>query len=136
MTQQEFEDSNQGAQESVSSDSDSGTEKKPRRFGRGAYNKGRGKFRPRPERNAENAEGATDTENGPPQLDADGNPVDTGSERPHGPRHHRGKPHQPAKEAPISEESQALFASVVSGEFDAALEAPEAEPEEIGRAHV
>ena len=129
MTQQEFEDSNQEAQESVSSDSDSGTEKKPRRFGRGPYNKGRGKFRPRPERNAENAEGATDTENGPPQLDADGNPVDTGSERPRGPRHHRGKPHQPAKEAPISEESQALFASVVSGEFDAALEAPEAEPE-------
>ena len=42
----------------------------------------------------------------------------------HGPR--EGANHQPAKIAPNPAESEALFASVVSGEFDAALDAPEA----------
>ncbi len=37
--------------------------------------------------------------------------------------------HQEAKASPVSEESQALFASVVSGEFDATLDTPEVETE-------
>jgi 23S rRNA pseudouridine2605 synthase len=42
----------------------------------------------------------------------------------HGPR--EGGNNQPVKIAPNPAESEALFASVVSGEFDAALDAPEA----------
>lgn len=50
-------------------------------------------------------------------------PRKEGGERPQGQRDHSNN--QSAKLAPNPAESEALFASVVSGEFDAALDAPE-----------
>jgi len=44
-----------------------------------------------------------------------------------GPRHERHDDKRPSKSQALSEESEALFAKVVSGEFDATLDAPEVE---------
>ena len=149
MTSPEFESdkpanvSGQEAGENRSSDSAEGTsengERRPKRFGRGPFNKGRGKFRPRGEKKADGenvdaespAEGATQSDG-----TVGDEPSQARGPRSRGQRPHRGeqrgdRPQRPqqAKANPLSEESQALFASVVSGEFDATLDAPEAEPE-------
>ena len=110
-----------------------GGERRPKRFGRGPYNKGRGKPRAKPAAEGEAVVGAESV----PVVEG-GGVVGVEGQRPErrGPRHQRHERsertqrHQQAPKAnPLAEESQALFASVVSGEFDAALDAPEAEPE-------
>ncbi|TXI11794.1 MAG: rRNA pseudouridine synthase [Polynucleobacter sp.] len=157
MTTSEFE-SDKPAQvsDSVESGQAEGAERRPR--SRSPYNKSRGKPRARSaqstdassdEANAVVANGETSQETGS-DTESSGSSSSEGQARQghargqgrQGPRAQRGKPqrgdrpqkgHQevkPPKENPLlAEESQALFASVVSGAFDASLEAPEAEPE-------
>ncbi|MFM6921806.1 MAG: hypothetical protein ACKOXZ_03625, partial [Polynucleobacter victoriensis] len=145
MTSPEFESdkpvnvSGQEAGENRSSDSAEGAsdngERRPKRFGRGPFNKGRGKFRPRGEKkiDGENVEGEVSADESAPADGAVGDEsTQTRHPRSRGQRPHRGeqrgdRPQRPqqAKPNPLSEESQALFASVVSGEFDASLDAPE-----------
>ncbi len=117
-----------------------GGERKPKRFGRGPYNKGRGKPRGKPA--AETVEGelsqggdasATAPVDGEQIASEDGQKQRTERRGPRHQRHdrsERAQRHQQTPKAnPLAEESQALFASVVSGEFDAALDSPEVEPE-------
>ncbi len=126
------------ARESAEQDSEGG-ERRPKKYGRGPFNKGRGKFRPRGEKTS-----TVDPLTGEPVVNEAGQSPDAGIEgqsdatRPRGHRPRKGdrpqqsrhpERHQEAKTSPVSEESQALFASVVSGEFDATLDAPEVEPE-------
>lgn len=116
------------------------SERKPKRFGRGPYNKGRGKSRGKPA--AETVDGElSEADDAPVTASGDAESVateDGHKQRPErrGPRHQRhdrserAQRHQQTPKAnPLAEESQALFASVVSGEFDAALDSPEVEPE-------
>ena len=157
MTTSEFE-SDKPAQvnESVESGQAEGAERRPR--SRSPYNKSRGKPRTRSaqstdassdEANAVVANGETSQEAGSETESSASSSSEGQARQGHargqgrqGPRAQRGKPqrgdrpqkgHQevkPPKENPLlAEESQALFASVVSGAFDASLEAPEAEPE-------
>lgn len=121
----EFDPDQPPATESVGPESTDG-EHKPRRRGRGPYNKGR-KFRPSQTKHAQDDE-VVGVEGISPVTTESGDRPDRSdrSDRPRGPRHQRGR-QAPQKDQPISEESQALFASVVSGEFDAALDAPEQE---------
>lgn len=126
------------AGDSAEGSSDSG-ERRPKRFGRGPFNKGRGKFRPRGEKKAdgESVEGEPSAdESASADVAAGDESTQTRHPRSRGQRPHRGeqrgdRPQRPqqVKPNPLSEESQALFASVVSGEFDATLDAPEVEPE-------
>ena len=146
MTTPEFESdkpssatASEGASESTGGAGQEGGERKPKRFGRGPYNKGRGK--PRGKQSAEAADDQSGENTEPIAASGDGEPVageDGQKQRQErrGPRHQRhdraerAQRHQQTPKAnPLAEESQALFASVVSGEFDAALDAPEAEPE-------
>jgi 23S rRNA pseudouridine2605 synthase len=115
-----------------------GGERRPKKYGRGPFNKGRGKFRPRVDKAPQ-----IDPVTGEPLVTETNQSSDSGVEgasettRPRGHRPRKGERsaprhqdrHQESKVSPVSEESQALFASVVSGEFDATLDAPEAEPE-------
>ena len=132
------------------------SETRPKRTGRSPYNKGRGR-RPRDENTPAGEQPASEnqvTEAGAgtganEQPSAEG---ESAIRPPRGPRHSRGDRgdkfargtrnkgnngdranhsprHQEPKASPVSEESQALFASVVSGEFDATLDTPEVETE-------
>lgn len=140
MTTPEFESDkpsspvvSEGQESANTAGGQEGGERRPKRFGRGPYNKGRGKPRAKPAAEGEVVEGAESV----PVVEG-GGVVGVEGQRPErrGPRHQRHERsertqrHQQAPKAnPLAEESQALFASVVSGEFDAALDAPEAEPE-------
>jgi len=140
MTTPEFESDkpsspvvSEGQESANTAGGQEGGERRPKRFGRGPYNKGRGKPRAKPAAEGEAVEGAESV----PVVEG-GGVVGVEGQRPErrGPRHQRHERsertqrHQQAPKAnPLAEESQALFASVVSGEFDAALDAPEAEPE-------
>ncbi len=127
-------------------------ETRPKRSGRGPFNKGRGR-RPRDENVSVGDQPAG--ENQDIEAGADEQVLAEGDQatRPHRgqrpPRGDRGDKfargqrnkgnngdrgnhqprHQEPKVSPVSEESQALFASVVSGEFDATLDTPEVEAE-------
>jgi len=140
MTTPEFESDkpsspvvSEGQESANTAGGQEGGERRPKRFGRGPYNKGRGKPRAKPAAEGEAVVGAESV----PVVEG-GGVVGVEGQRPErrGPRHQRHERsertqrHQQAPKAnPLAEESQALFASVVSGEFDAALDAPEAEPE-------
>ena len=140
MTTPEFESDkpstpavSEGQESANAAGGQEGGERRPKRFGRGPYNKGRGKPRAKPAAEGEAVVGAESV----PVVEG-GGVVGVEGQRPErrGPRHQRHERsertqrHQQAPKAnPLAEESQALFASVVSGEFDAALDAPEAEPE-------
>jgi 23S rRNA pseudouridine2605 synthase len=131
------------------------SETRPKRASRSPYNKGRSR-RPRDENAPAGDQPAgetqvTESRSGEQPL-AEG---EQATRPPRGPRHQRGDRgdksargprnkgnngdrgdranhparHQEAKASPASEESQALFASVVSGEFDATLDTPEVETE-------
>jgi len=131
------------------------SETRPKRTSRSPYNKGRGR-RPRDENASAGDQPAG--ENQVTQASSGEEPVSEGESAarpPRGPRPPRGdrgdkfargprnkgnngergdrtnhpSRHQEAKASPVSEESQALFASVVSGEFDATLDTPEVETE-------
>lgn len=135
------------------------SETRPKRTGRSPYNKGRGRRprdentpageQPAGENQVTEAGAGTGTNEQPP---VEG---ESATRPPRGPRHPRGdrgdkftrgprnkgnngdrgdranhpSRHQESKASPTSEESQALFASVVSGEFDATLDTPEVETE-------
>ncbi|QWD80415.1 pseudouridine synthase [Polynucleobacter sp. MWH-Spelu-300-X4] len=140
MTTPEFESDkpsssvvSEGKESANTAGGQEGGERRPKRFGRGPYNKGRGKPRAKPTAEGDAVEGAESA----PVVEGE-SVVGAEGQRPErrGPRHQRHERsertqrHQQAPKAnPLAEESQALFASVVSGEFDAALDAPEAEPE-------
>ena len=101
-------------------------ERRPKRFGRGPYNKGRGKRVARVDGSV--AEGGEFDQEGADALASHERPAR--GDRPRGPRHQRSqRPQNTPKSNVVTAESEALFASVVSGEFDAALDAPELEPE-------
>ena len=138
-TESNHSSAHEGATREPSEGDSEGGERRPKKYGRGPFNKGRGKFRPRGEKTS-----AVDPMTGEPLVTQTGESSDADGEgasesmRPRGQRHQKGsRPHQSrhqdrhqeAKVSPVSEESQALFASVVSGEFDATLDAPEVEPE-------
>ena len=146
MTTSEFE-SDKPAQvnESVESGQTEGAERRPR--SRSPYNKSRGKPRVRSEQVETSSEETPDvvaSGDAAQEVSSERQPRqgDGKSQNRHGPRAQRGK-HQrgdrqqknhqevksPKENPLLAEESQALFASVVSGAFDASLEAPEAEPE-------
>jgi 23S rRNA pseudouridine2605 synthase len=102
-------------------------ERRPKRFGRGPYNKGRGK--PRAVRGDGLVEGGGESSQEAGEVSTSGERSSRG-ERPKGSRHQRNqRPQNAPKSNVVNAESEALFASVVSGEFDAALDAPELEPE-------
>jgi 23S rRNA pseudouridine2605 synthase len=92
---------------------DTGTNEQPSAEGESASRPPRGPRHPRGDRGDKFARG----------------PRNKGGNGDRGDRANHPSRHQEPKASPTSEESQALFASVVSGEFDATLDTPEVETE-------